>query len=63
MQVSGLLTCHVLVLVQGDEGLVVAVHEGDGLHVGSVVVPHLRQLQLHRHLHSQTQQPQRSEQE
>ena len=45
-----MLTCQLLVGVKANKGLVVTVHEPNGLHVGAVVVPHPCQLQLHRYL-------------
>ena len=45
-----LLTMHVVTSGQLDDDLVVLVLEANPIHVGSIVVPHLAQLQLHGHL-------------
>ena len=44
---------HAVIGGQLNDDLVVLVAEADALHVGAVVVPHLAQLQLHRHLRKQ----------
>ena len=43
-------TCNLVLLVQLNEDLLVAILEAEALHVGAVVVPHHSQLQLGGHL-------------
>ena len=40
-------TFDIIVSIQGNQDLVISVHESESLHVCSVMVPHLRQPQLH----------------
>ena len=49
-RVTGPLAVHVVIGAQFHNNFVVLVAEANPIHVGAIVVPHLAQLQPHRHL-------------